>query len=120
MSYLLKIQSVSSIREHLYRNHMLPIHCPRCQQTFSSEPLLLEHHRAEIPCTASVVPPMEGLDALQERRLRSRKRDTEVKTEEDKWRKMYKICFEQDDESKMPSPCVYNASDKQNCCVKIH
>ena len=103
---LLEAQSNSLIREHLYRNHMLPIHCLRCQHTFSSELLLIEHHRAEIPCTASDLPPMEGLNAIQERRLRSRKRDTEVKTEKDKWRKMYKICFPQDDDSKIPSPCA--------------
>lgn len=46
-------------------------------------------------------PVLEGIGLAQERRLRSRKRTN--KTEEDKWRDAYKICFP--DDILVPSPC---------------
>jgi hypothetical protein len=106
-------------REHLYRNHMLSIHCLRCQHTFPTEIQLFDHTRAEPPCLASPNPPLEGLNALQERRLRSRKRDTEVRTEEDKWRKVYKILFSDADENQIPSPCECNPVKALHCRVML-
>jgi len=87
----------------------MPYQCPRCCREFSSQLLLLEHQRNAIPCPVQDGGPIEGIDAEKERQLRSRKREQQNMTEEDKWRKVYRILFPNDDYSKMPSPCAYTA-----------
>jgi hypothetical protein len=83
----------------------MPIHCPRCREIFLSDALLLEHHRATVPCQVKDSPCLEGFDAAQQQLLKSRKKERRNMTEEDKWRKVYRILFPNDDHSKMPSPC---------------
>lgn len=65
----------------------------------------MDHQRAEVPCEVQGSQPVEGFDDLQEKRLRSRKKERKDMSEEDKWRKVYQILFPTDDESKIPSAC---------------
>lgn len=98
--------TVHRLKEHLYRRHMLPIHCYRCREVFTSDLLLQLHSRSDVRCAvrddASGEQELEGIDASQERQLRSRKRTD--KTEEDKWRDVFRICFPADDPESFPTP----------------
>lgn len=49
--------------------------------------------------------PLEGFDKAQERKLKSKKRNAGVQTEEEKWKGVYRILFPDDAEEDMPSPC---------------
>ena len=92
-------------REHLYRNHSLPIFCRRCYTIFKADSLLDDHQRAIEPCKMRPKENIEGFDKLQLERLRSRKKSQTEPSEEDKWREVYRILFPIDDASSMPSPC---------------
>lgn len=95
--------TVHRLKEHLYRRHRLPIHCYRCHEVFTSDKLLQLHSRSEARCAVrDEAQELEGIDALQERHLRSRKRTD--KTEEDKWRDVFRICFPTDVPGCMPTP----------------
>ena len=48
---------------------------------------------------------MEGFNRTQESLLRSRRKDGQELTEEEKWYKVYRILFPNDDHTNMPSPC---------------
>lgn len=86
------------LREHLYRSHRRPIHCSRCYQIFKSESLLIGHQRAPIVCPVQSPAPIEGFCREQEKMLKCRKKDSSTMNEEDKWRKVYRILFPNDDE----------------------
>lgn len=92
-------------REHLYRSHKLEIRCPRCCEVFESDKALIQHQRASSECPVRSEPLGEGFNESQEKRLRSRKRDQEAVNEEDKWRKVYRILFPDDDHTQIPTPC---------------
>ncbi|KAF2790459.1 hypothetical protein K505DRAFT_364699 [Melanomma pulvis-pyrius CBS 109.77] len=95
---------VRRVKEHLYRNHTLPIFCRRCYTIFKAETLLDDHQRAIEPCTMRPKEIIEGFDKLQHEKLRSRKKTRPEPNEEDKWRDVYRILFPSDDEASMPSP----------------
>lgn len=96
--------TVHRLKEHLYRRHMLPIHCYRCREVFPSDKLLQLHSRSDARCAVrdDAALELEGIDASQERQLRSRRRTD--KTEEDKWRDVFRICFPADDPDSVPTP----------------
>src|SRR5687767_9357694 len=62
-------------REHIYRNHAIPTHCPRCLVTFQSESGLNDHLRelGSTPCRLNTGRTFEGFTKDQERQLRCRK-----------------------------------------------
>lgn len=96
--------TVHRLKEHLYRRHMLPIHCYRCHEVFPSDRLLQLHSRSEAQCALrdDSAHGLEGIDAAQERLLRSRRRTD--RSEEDKWRDVFRICFPADMPDAMPTP----------------
>ncbi|KAF2489961.1 hypothetical protein BU16DRAFT_471429, partial [Lophium mytilinum] len=95
----------NSDREHLYRNHALPISCPRCCNTFKSDAELYDHSRALESCKIQEKRPLDGFNRDQEMRLKSKKRSPITVTEEDKWRAIFRILFPLDPEADIPSPC---------------
>lgn len=45
------VMSNATIREHLYRCHLLPLfQCIRCRMNFKSSEHLLQHSQADIAC----------------------------------------------------------------------
>lgn len=94
-----------SLREHLYRRHLLPtFKCIRCTEMFKTSEQLSEHGRAEVAC--EVVQDdanQQGINQDQLTQLRSRKRSRNVDSEHDKWVRIYKILFP--DAYLTPSPC---------------
>jgi hypothetical protein len=56
------------------------------------------------------IDPALGFNKDQDAQLRSRKRDPTVRTEGDRWRKVYRILFPLDFEDSIPSPCKLRVS----------
>jgi hypothetical protein len=104
-------------REHLYRNHALPVFCRRCYTIFKTDSLLDDHLRVINPCGMRPREKIEGFDKLQHERLRSRKKSPTESSEEDKWRDVYRILFPFDDESIMPSPCQQRSIISMECTL---
>ncbi|KAF2815138.1 uncharacterized protein BDZ99DRAFT_567033 [Mytilinidion resinicola] len=91
---------IHRVKEHLYRRHLLTKHrCTRCLAYFEDGAGLEAHTRSVTPCALSESPDIEGINAEQERRLRSRKRTRTDATSGDidrdceRWWEMYKIIF---------------------------
>ena len=95
--------SISRVKEHLYRNHALPIQCPRCCQTFSNEDDCLQHQRAQRGCERKEGASLEGVSKVQEAKLKSKKRSTS--SDEARWKVIYKILFPQVADDQIPSAC---------------
>ncbi|KAH7400389.1 hypothetical protein BKA64DRAFT_671780 [Cadophora sp. MPI-SDFR-AT-0126] len=101
--------TVHRVKEHLDRKHQLPkFQCNRCQQVFGSAARLSDHQRIEIPCKIGVEEPQDGVTEAQFQLIRSKKKprgpDNKIidMSEEEKWVKVYRIIFPNDDP--VPSP----------------
>ncbi|KAI8286072.1 hypothetical protein K4K60_000717 [Colletotrichum sp. SAR11_57] len=79
--------------------------CPRCRMTFSAEAEVREHLKSQSLCEVLEGVSVEGFDEVQEKQLKSKKRGRVVKSEQDKWREIYRILFP--DSSEIPDP-LYN------------
>ena len=97
--------NISRVKEHLYRNHALPIQCPRCCQTFSDEEDCIQHQKALRGCERKEGAPLEGVSKAQEAKLRSKKRSISSLPDEAKWKVIYKILFPQVADDQIPSAC---------------
>ncbi|OJD31267.1 zinc finger c2h2-type protein [Diplodia corticola] len=89
-------KNIARLKEHLYRQHMLPPNlCARCQETFESEAQLRDHTRILVPCPLSPDKHGEGITLEQEKALKSKKRTTKsgINTDEEKWKDVYTILF---------------------------
>ncbi|KAK1751461.1 hypothetical protein QBC47DRAFT_417369 [Echria macrotheca] len=94
--------TVHRVKEHVYRQHKLPVFCTRCGTTFPQDAQLVAHSRLAQACDVSVFVTPDGFTEDQERSLR-RKRKL-AGSEESKWVAMYKILFPDDAEGDVPSP----------------
>lgn len=82
--------TVHRLKEHLYRRHRLPVHCLRCHNVFPNDQGLEQHSQSQAPCQRTAgAKTLEGITSSQERQLRTRKRSD--RTEEEKWRGVYRI-----------------------------
>jgi len=101
-------------REHIYRQHQLPIFCTRCGSTFTQATDLVAHSRLALGCDLRGFDPPDGFTKEQERTLRRKRKF--AGSEESKWRAMYKVLFPDDDEADMPSPCQrYHPAQFSQC-----
>jgi hypothetical protein len=90
-------------REHIFRQHCLPIHCHRCCTIFKIESDLAAHQRLPQGCEVRVLELPEGCSKEQEKLLRKRKRGSG--SEENKWKDMFQCLFPEDNEDMIPTPC---------------
>ncbi|KAF4821814.1 hypothetical protein CGCSCA5_v002694 [Colletotrichum siamense] len=97
--------STHRLKEHLHRTHRQKPNCPRCRLTFSAEAEVREHLKSQSLCEVLEGVSVEGFDEVQEKQLKSKKRGRVVKSEQDKWREIYRILFP--DSSEIPDP-LYN------------
>ncbi|KAJ0347969.1 hypothetical protein KNSL1_005990 [Colletotrichum chrysophilum] len=97
--------STHRLKEHLHRTHRQKPNCPRCRMTFSAEAEVREHLKSQSLCEVLEGVSVEGFDEVQEKQLKSKKRGRVVKSEQDKWREIYRILFP--DNSEIPDP-LYN------------
>lgn len=112
--------TISRLKEHLYRRHLLPPQCHRCCATFSTDLILREHQRDPSGCEVREQVPVEGFDKDQEQQLKSKKRSQTYLTEEEKWKAVYRILFPDDRDEDMPTPyieyqpCIGQAAETSN------
>ncbi|KAI1324107.1 hypothetical protein F5Y16DRAFT_315966 [Xylariaceae sp. FL0255] len=98
-------ETVHRLKEHLYRNHCLPISCLRCYMPFESEDDRNSHMRSSEQCELRQPPPsIAGFDSRQCDELKARPRDLKNMSEPQKWRRVYLILFPGTLESDIPSP----------------
>ncbi|KAI1123194.1 hypothetical protein F5Y10DRAFT_252291 [Nemania abortiva] len=98
-------ETVHRLKEHLDRNHALPISCRRCYAAFKTEEELDSHIRSSEQCEVRQQPsPIEGFNASQRVELKSRPRGLKHMSEPQKWRRIYLILFPETAESDIPSP----------------
>ncbi|KAH8589329.1 hypothetical protein B0O99DRAFT_336726 [Bisporella sp. PMI_857] len=95
--------SVSRVKEHLYRSHMV-INCTRCGTTFKTHEDLDSHMTNATPCLLAVTEVPEGITPHILRALKSRKKAYPNQPEEERWKEVYKILFPYED---VPSPCKF-------------
>jgi len=89
-----QLKSVSRVKEHLFRCHLAPIHCPRCWCEFEAERDLENHLQAEDIChKRNSGDPPRGITAEQARVLRSRKKSPVAQSEEQRWMEIYQLLF---------------------------
>jgi hypothetical protein len=91
------------LREHVFRQHCLPIHCHRCCAIFKTESHLAAHQRLPQGCEVKPAELPEGCSKEQEKLLRKRKRG--LGSEENKWKDMFKCLFPDDNPNMIPTPC---------------
>jgi len=87
---------------------MKPIQCPRCWQAMDNSDRLESHLQASPVCDIKEKIMIEGFDKKQEEKLKSRKRNHQNQTEEQRWKELYNILFPEDNEQDIPSPCTPN------------
>ncbi|KAI1136085.1 hypothetical protein F5Y05DRAFT_415684 [Hypoxylon sp. FL0543] len=94
--------SISRLKEHLYRTHFAH-RCHRCKSRFENSSQLENHYQYPIPCVPSqhATDPMEGFNDAQREKLKCRN----VKD----WKHIYRILFPDDHEMSIPSPYYSNA-----------
>ncbi|KAF4822901.1 hypothetical protein CGCTS75_v010449 [Colletotrichum tropicale] len=97
--------STHRLKEHLHRTHRQKPNCPRCRMTFSAEADVREHLKSQSLCEVLEGLSVEGFDEVQEKQLKSKKRGRVVKSEQDKWKEIYRILFP--DSTEIPDP-LYN------------
>jgi len=100
-----KLPSVSRVKEHLFRCHLAPIHCPRCWRVFDSSQELESHMlvQAERICdVGNSGNPPKGITAEQAKVLRSRKKSSARQSEEDRWMEIYQVLFPGEPRPKSP------------------
>ncbi|ORX96543.1 hypothetical protein BCR34DRAFT_578594 [Clohesyomyces aquaticus] len=97
---------IRRVKEHIYRAHSLPNFCIRCYEVFKDDTALRDHQRATEPCPRRPEKALEGINEIQKRALRSRKKRKPELSDEEKWRHIYLILFPNDEECTIPSPFV--------------
>ncbi|KAH8683754.1 hypothetical protein BGZ61DRAFT_535170 [Ilyonectria robusta] len=96
-------KTVHRVKEHVYRKHRLPqFKCNRCCCEFQNSTQLADHQRLEVPCNIRLQGQQDGVNEEQILALRSRKKSKGNTPESEKWTKMYKIIFP--DDELIPSP----------------
>ncbi|KAF5671695.1 Nicotinate-nucleotide diphosphorylase [Fusarium heterosporum] len=88
----------------LKRHRQPKYRCGRCWQPFRDEQCYMDHLRTEEACPLAEMAHVEGFDSAQEQSLRSRKRSGQELSENDKWRRIFKILFPHVLHDDIPSP----------------
>ncbi|KAI1328946.1 hypothetical protein F5Y16DRAFT_138754 [Xylariaceae sp. FL0255] len=90
---------------HRMKRHRLPISCLRCYAAFNTEAERDSHMRSLTQCEIKQPPPpIEGFNASQRAKLKTRPRDLKGMSEPGKWRRVYSILFPDTPGDEIPSP----------------
>ncbi|KIW02165.1 hypothetical protein, variant [Verruconis gallopava] len=117
--------TIHRLKEHLYRQHRLPIHCPRCLDQFSTTHDLDNHLRQDNPCERKDGPHYTGFGIDKERILRNRKRNA---NNAEGWKEIYRVLFPDDKDDEIPphyhdkqikSILYYNSLVKKQLCKRL-
>ncbi|KAK4452022.1 hypothetical protein QBC34DRAFT_38242 [Podospora aff. communis PSN243] len=85
-------ESVSRMKEHLYRKHC-KVHCQRCKQVFRKQSELAAHAMRPESCRLREGNGPADISAQQELQLKSKKYASRYQSEEEKWREVYRLLF---------------------------
>jgi len=96
-------ESVSRMKEHLYRKHC-KIHCQRCKQVFRKASDLVAHSMLPDSCPIRDGNGPADISAQQELQLKSKKYASRYQSEETKWVEVFGILFPGE---QVPSPCKF-------------
>ncbi|KAF9637727.1 hypothetical protein BFW01_g8623 [Lasiodiplodia theobromae] len=98
-------ENANRVKEHIYRAHRTLPECPRCFEELETVEQLSNHLREGLCDTLDKEdrPEREAITNEQVEKLKSKK-DLKGLSEEDKWRKMYRIIFALDEDAETPSP----------------
>ncbi|ERF71178.1 hypothetical protein EPUS_06007 [Endocarpon pusillum Z07020] len=108
-------ESISRLRQHLFRAHIAAKHCPRCNLTLHSRSEIENH--AQDGCSDQLIDLNSSPEAISEEQQRQlRRKQPSSLTKEDSWLRMYGILFPHD--SNIPSP--YYQSDKERSKDATH
>ncbi|KAI1654028.1 kinase-like domain-containing protein [Daldinia decipiens] len=96
-------RTINRLKEHIYRNHCSARHrCDRCLDEFENMYDLQQHRRSETPCLIRDSHNcIDTIDETQKGEIRRKQRGI---SEEEKWKKIYRIIFKLDPTSEVPSP----------------
>ncbi|KAH6975822.1 hypothetical protein EDB80DRAFT_307382 [Ilyonectria destructans] len=99
-------QTIHRLKEHLYRKHSpSPNLCSRCLVSYKNPSELLEHQRSPEACRVKSESNGGGkMTPAQRSKLRTKKRDNSLSTEEEKWGAIYRILFPGIARASIPSP----------------
>ncbi|KAI1348953.1 hypothetical protein F5Y01DRAFT_317304 [Xylaria sp. FL0043] len=112
--------SISRVKEHLYRRHTLKNQCVRCRKGFDSASDLATHLRNPERCPVlDILPETITITGDQVTELRYRGGKRKNYSNEEKWKSLYRILFPSD--SFIPSPYYdepcYNCTSKASARV---
>ncbi|KAJ8123565.1 hypothetical protein O1611_g9558 [Lasiodiplodia mahajangana] len=96
-------ETISRLKEHLYRKHSTNYQCPRCLDAFEDDSALHQHQRSKTPCPIRTHdgPGIGRLDTDQLNQLKKRRRCI---SDEEKWSGMYRTIFRLESTADIPSP----------------
>jgi len=101
-------QTVSRVKEHIYRRHTqssLSFSCPRCFAEFPAQSALQDHLRQTTVCLARASERnLEGM-VNSSQIMMLKKRGKKSATEVERWFDVYRILFPAVPPGKLPSPC---------------
>ncbi|KAF7508309.1 hypothetical protein GJ744_009454 [Endocarpon pusillum] len=108
-------ESISRLRQHLFRAHIAAKHCPRCNLALHSRSDIEKH--AQDGCTDQLIELSFSPEAIsEEQQHQLKKKQLSSLTKEDSWLRIYGILFPHD--SNIPSP--YYQSDKERSKDATH
>ncbi len=85
------LKKVSRIKAHLWRCHMRPIHCVRCQADFKTQEERDKHERGQPPCQLVELKVGEWVTTYQKELLS--KRFSSKTSPQEQWYRIYSILF---------------------------
>lgn len=109
-------ESVSRMKEHLYRKHC-KIHCQRCKQVFRKASDLAAHSMLPDSCPIRDGNGPADISAQQELQLKSKKYASRYQSEETKWAEVFGILFPGE---QAPSPYPELAPDIRPPSAESH
>ena len=88
----LQAKKISHVKQHIWRKHLQPIHCPICRIAFANTNLRVIHVETRT-CQAPPQVEVEWITPAQERELRRPSPRSEGLSEESQWYRVFEIIF---------------------------
>lgn len=100
---------IAYVKQHLFRHHVQPLHCPVCMIRFGDDESRDEHIRAQSCQKRPAEEQPDGMTPKQEKQLRA-KRANQKQSEEEQWYEIFKLLFP--DTERPSSPYLLNSLSK--------
>jgi hypothetical protein len=109
--------TTARVKEHLYREHLIPEHCPLCFERFGKDAKQRDAHVREMSCAIRTMPPelatiLDGVDTDKRDKLKLRKSCWKW-TELQKWDHIWKVLFPNDKPQSIPVPERKHSSETE-------